>query len=381
MSIAIYALSGDPITNGHINIIERATKVFDTLVVGIGHNSEKNYMFTLEKRIDMAKVSLKRFKNVEVISYSGLLVDYAYFNNIPTIVRGIRNLTDLEMEKRLLQCGRSQELGIETFFLLSEKDYEHVSSGTVKVMQENSGFIYNYVPGVVKVNLEHKISDQTIFGITGEICTGKSYITDLLVKELSNPQGDLMAYNIDLDKLGHEILDGKIPTKVFKEVREKIAYYFGSRVVLRGGKIDRKALGDIVFGDNEKLRFLNDLMRTPIRTLFRSRLKYKKGIIFINSAILAESGWLPMCNNNVILINSDKDEQYKRLQDRYSNTKHIENRLKSQKSYDDKLSIIKNEIETTNYGNLFSIDNTKYNFESQFNTLIVNIKNFQRQLK
>ena len=96
MTRALYALSGDPITHGHLDIITRAAKAFDQLIVAIGVNRLKNYLFTLEEREEMARRSLVNLKNVKVMSFTGLLVDFAYENNVDVIVKGVRTNQDFE---------------------------------------------------------------------------------------------------------------------------------------------------------------------------------------------------------------------------------------------------------------------------------------------
>src|SRR6478735_5475633 len=98
MNRAIYAFSGDPITFGHLDIIERAAKIFDELIVAIGVNPSKKYLFTLEERAQMAKAATAHIPNSKVIYFYGLLVDYAYENNISTIIRGLRNSEDFNFE-------------------------------------------------------------------------------------------------------------------------------------------------------------------------------------------------------------------------------------------------------------------------------------------
>ena len=120
MKSAIYAFSGDPITFGHIDIIKRAATVFDRVVVAIGCNPAKKYLFSQEERTEMARRSLLNLKNVEVKTFQGMLVDFAYENNIDVIVKGIRSTTDFEYEMSLHNLGESQKLGIDTFILFTQ---------------------------------------------------------------------------------------------------------------------------------------------------------------------------------------------------------------------------------------------------------------------
>jgi len=117
MTRALYALSGDPITHGHLDIIQRAAKAFDQLIVAIGINQLKNYLFSLEEREEMARRSLANLKNVKVSSFTGLLVDFAYENNVDVIVKGVRSNQDFEYEHNLHLMSESQRLGIDTFLL------------------------------------------------------------------------------------------------------------------------------------------------------------------------------------------------------------------------------------------------------------------------
>lgn len=158
MKRAIYAASLDPITFGHIDIIERAVQMFDELVVAIGANPDKKYMFSLEERVDMARYSLAHIHNVRVTSFSGLLVDFAYEQRADAIVKGVRDVKDFSYEQLLHQVGVSQKLGIETILLFARKDLEHVSSSVVKAIQKEQGFIHEYVPLCVKQRLEERMS-------------------------------------------------------------------------------------------------------------------------------------------------------------------------------------------------------------------------------
>ena len=98
MTKAVYALSADPITFGHINIVERSAKIFDEVFVAIGDNPAKKYLFTKEERTKMAQISLAHLPNVQVTSFDGLLIDFAHENDISVMVRGIRNTNDMEYE-------------------------------------------------------------------------------------------------------------------------------------------------------------------------------------------------------------------------------------------------------------------------------------------
>ena len=222
MSRAIYAFSGDPITLGHIDIIKRAVNVFDELIVGIGFNPNKKYLFSLEERKTIAKKALADIKNVEVISFRGLLVDYAYENNIPTIIRGIRNSEDFNFELMLFQIGKSQKMKIDTFFIPARQELAHISSSAAKELQVEQGLIHEYVPLYTKQKIEEKLSHQYILGITGEIGVGKLYVCEKL-EELGKEAG-INVHTIDIDRIGHDNVRRRtflLPSAVQEDVTGK----------------------------------------------------------------------------------------------------------------------------------------------------------------
>ena len=117
--IALFPGSFDPITVGHVDIVIRSLDLFDKIIVGVGHNSQKNYMFPLQDRIDWIKACFEEYPQVEVKTYSGLTVDYCKEVNARFILRGLRTSVDFEFEKSIGQMNRYLESGIETIFLLS----------------------------------------------------------------------------------------------------------------------------------------------------------------------------------------------------------------------------------------------------------------------
>lgn len=333
---AIYAFSGDPITFGHIDIIKRATKVFDHLIVAIGNNTAKKYTFTLEERTAMATEATKDIKNITVTSFNGLLVDFAYMNGIPIIIRGIRNNKDFDYEYELYFINANQKYEIDTFFIPAKQDLTHVSSSAAKALQLEQGLIHEYVPVNVKKRLEQVISQQYIIGITGEIASGKSFLGDKLVTKAT--ENKVEAHNIDMDSLGHKLLSDTDPLSI--KVQSQVVETFPN--CTDNGTISRKLLGDIIFNDKLCLKQLNEIMREPLLLKLRQALYNKKGFIFINSALLAEFSMGYLCNNTVIITDVDVDTQYERLLDRNLTEKQIERRLQSQYDYTGKLAYFSN---------------------------------------
>lgn len=355
MTRALYALSGDPITHGHLDIITRAVKAFDQLIVAIGVNRLKNYLFTLEEREEMARRSLVNLKNVKVMSFTGLLVDFAYENNVDVIVKGVRTNQDFEYEQNLHLMGESQRLGIDTFLLFTKPELSHISSSAVKEIQKDQGLIQDYVSPYVKQCLEKKLSKQYIVGLTGEIGSGKSYVGEQLVQLAKKDK--ISAHNIELDLLAQQIQEDLSEEK-YELVRQEIIKNFGQEVAKKDGRIDRKALGEIVFADSEKLNKLNKIMRTPILVRLRKELKNKEGLIILNAALLAETQMMDLSNFNLILLDVNEQTQAQRLIKRGLSQEQIKRRLASQYDFAKKKKIIEQAISDHQYGRLFILDNS-----------------------
>lgn len=146
MKRAIYPGSFDPITFGHLDIIERASKIVDELVVGVLNNSAKNSLFSLEERVNMIEEMTKDMPNVKVGSFDGLLVDYMRKIDATIIVRGLRAVTDFEYELQIAQSNHVQNEEIDTIFLTTNLNYSYLSSTIVKEFASYGGDISRFVP-------------------------------------------------------------------------------------------------------------------------------------------------------------------------------------------------------------------------------------------
>ena len=144
--IAIVPGSFDPITYGHIDIINRSAQLFDEVIVSILVNPDKKYLFTLEEREEMINESIKDFKNVKVDSFSGLLVNYAKKVNSTVIVRGLRAVSDFEYEMQLTFMNKALDDNIETFYMMANKQYSFISSSIVKGVSGFGADLSKFVP-------------------------------------------------------------------------------------------------------------------------------------------------------------------------------------------------------------------------------------------
>lgn len=146
MKRAIYPGSFDPVTNGHVDIILRSSKIVDKLIVGVLNNSAKKSLFSVEERVSMLKELTKDLPNVEVTSFDGLLVDYMREIDASIIVRGLRAVTDFEYELQIAQTNHIENTDIETIFLTTNLQYSYLSSTIVKEFASYGGDISKFVP-------------------------------------------------------------------------------------------------------------------------------------------------------------------------------------------------------------------------------------------
>jgi pantetheine-phosphate adenylyltransferase len=320
MKTCIYPGSFDPCTLGHVDIIRRASNVFDRVCVAIGNNPSKKYTFSTIERKELLEKALSKFPNVYVSIFDGLLADFAYEQNIKTIIKGVRNNQDFDYERLLHEVSITQQSGIDTHILIADTKFNHVSSSAVRELCKHHGLIHEYVPYHVKQALEAKLNSQTIIGITGSIGCGKSYFTERLVDKLKyNIHSKIN--NVDLDLISHELYSREEP--VYVELQEKIEKIFGYNP-----KTHRKEIGQLVFNDDDALKMLNEIVRQPFLTLLRKKLKGR--IILLNGALLVEANLLSLCNNNVIVVNTSLENQIQNLKNRNLSESQIFRRINSQ---------------------------------------------------
>jgi pantetheine-phosphate adenylyltransferase len=146
MKIAIYPGSFDPITTGHLDIIQRSAKLVDKLIVGVLDNSTKETLFSVDERVELIKTVTNEFSNVETEAFKGLLVDFAKRQNANLIIRGLRATMDFEYELQMAQTNHKLDPGIETVFLTTNVEYSYISSTLVKEIGRFNGPIEKFIP-------------------------------------------------------------------------------------------------------------------------------------------------------------------------------------------------------------------------------------------
>ena len=160
MTKAVYPGTFDPMTYGHMDVIRRATQLFDEVIIGVLHNSAKTPLFSVEERVNILKKATKEIPNVKVMPFQGLAVDFAKACDAKVIVRGLRAITDFEYELQMAQTKRELESGVDTTFLITSLQYAYLSSTTVKEVAAFGGNISKFVPDFVAEEIQKKIIEK-----------------------------------------------------------------------------------------------------------------------------------------------------------------------------------------------------------------------------
>jgi pantetheine-phosphate adenylyltransferase len=387
MTTAIYAVSGDPWTKAHTNIVERSLQIVDRVIVAIGMNPKKNYAFPLEKRKSMAFLSIqhalaKYADRIIVDSFEGLLVDYAFMQNVNLLIRGMRDDIDFNFERSMFKVNITQK-GIDEILLFSHPDFEHISSSAVKELQRNQGDITNYVDLCVKQAMEVDLSGVRIFGITGQIGAGKTYVAN---KICTLGRSRMAFYNVELDVIARDLLT-KDQRPFAQEMRKKLIDFFGRiktvdsensfissvkhRLISSAGfaSADLKLLKREIFSSIKKLFMYNLITKEPILTEARHQMN-KPGFYLLNSALLAEGELSPMCNNNVLMVQASEDFRMKNLKDRNYSDEDLKSLTEAQMTGADKINALQLRRTTDSWGTLVQFVNGPELNDSSIESLV-----------
>jgi pantetheine-phosphate adenylyltransferase len=157
MRRAIYPGSFDPVTNGHLDVIERARKLFDEVIVAVAYNEQKQPLFSLEERLELLQATIAEQDGVQFAPMPGLLVDFAVQRNATAVVRGLRAVSDFEFEFQMALMNRKLEARVETIFLMPKEEYTYLSSRIVKEIARLGGDVAKFVPAAVADALRKKL--------------------------------------------------------------------------------------------------------------------------------------------------------------------------------------------------------------------------------
>ena len=158
MRLCIYPGTFDPITNGHIDVLQRAARLFDRVTVAVAISSAKHALFSTEQRVELIRANLAPMPNVDVVSFAGLLVEFARRQNAQAIIRGLRALSDFEFEFNMALMNRHLEPQVETIFVMPKEAYSYTSSTLVKQIAKLGGDIAHFVPANVAAALKQELA-------------------------------------------------------------------------------------------------------------------------------------------------------------------------------------------------------------------------------
>jgi pantetheine-phosphate adenylyltransferase len=156
MRRAIYPGSFDPVTNGHLDVVERARKLFDEVIVAVAHNDEKQPLFSLEERLDLLGKTVGKIDNVRIAQFKGLLIEFARAEKAGAVIRGLRAVSDFEFEFQMALMNRKLDTSVETIFLMPKEEYTYLSSRIVKEIARLRGDVSSFVPACVAQALSTK---------------------------------------------------------------------------------------------------------------------------------------------------------------------------------------------------------------------------------
>ncbi len=160
--IAVYPGSFDPVTYGHLDIIKRALKIFDKVVVAVAHNAEKGPLFDVSERVELLKRTLKELKRVEIDDFNGLVVDYVKKKNAAVVIRGLRMISDFEYEFQMALTNRKLSSDVETIFMMPSESYSYLSSKLIKEAAGLGADLKDFVPRFVEKAIKKKLLNSNI---------------------------------------------------------------------------------------------------------------------------------------------------------------------------------------------------------------------------
>lgn len=355
----------DGIHYGHLDIIRRASEIFDKVIIAVGNNETKKPIFTIDERVDMIKQNVKQWTNVEVDSFNGMISDFLYRKNINTIIRGVRNTNDFQAIQQVYDILWDTDFYYETIPLLSNVHNRHYSSSVVKGIEIHGGDISRYVPRYVKMKIEEKLSKRYFIGLTGMTGTGKNFISKLILKTAPD---NIQTHIIDFDLLNHHI-HTQLTDPQYINIRKEIIEMFGNHIHDTRNLsyeyffISPEELSKTIFSHPDYRRKLDDLsniLYEPMCHYFRDYIRENKmkGIIILNCAYLIEKDLLEMCNGNVILLNSEDKIRKERIIKRDNISEEIfEKRSSCQLSYELRKEITQIDIQNHGCGKIWELDN------------------------
>jgi pantetheine-phosphate adenylyltransferase len=348
---SLFAGSFDPITDGHLDIIYQAARYSDETIVAVLNNDQKagRYLFNLDTRLEMTRRAVQEMglnDKITVVATEPqtVLADLYLKYNCSILFRGIRNEADKAYEEQQMAAHKLILPTLQVGYLYPKEKVQHISSTLVKTFAHHHVDVSPYVPAFIKQELEEKVAGQYKIAVTGEMATGKSWVTDKLVEYL-NLTGH-SAKSIKLDNLIREIYDDQTPGSA--KLREDLVSLTQLKEVLNPGgqTVNRKVLAEFLFHPSTGAHRRDQIEQCTLPLLkmkYREALHNFRGIVVFEWAQLAEMGMGQWTNYNCIVVNSP--DRTKFIQNRGLSEKDVTERAKTQWSAEEKLQSLQDAAE------------------------------------
>ncbi len=384
MERALFPISADPLTYGHINIIAKAQRLCNQqLTVVVLDNYSKKHTLSLTLRAQLTRdVLATHWRNIgrstppPVIAWQGMLHELMLAEGVFTVIRGLRNAAELHYERSLIK-GYQAQLSpslqqVQPLYLLCDEAYQDISSSLVKNITLHGGDVTTFVPLPVKHQLERKLLNQQRVIVTGCIGAGKSTIIPKLVKFIAKHYRIKAHYiNLDtvVDTLYKQLAAGKLPT-----LKQQLTVHFKLKTQPSKAEIRKHILTASRSVAKAHLKFLELVMSPYIISTYRKILVGCEGVIFIEAPQAAEYQLLAESNGFVLFVSCHSTERQKRLHKAARFPKaELEQRIKLSGTEAVKLKQIKQQLNNFQYGKLLLYDNNTNNRFTQLNALCKNL--------
>ncbi|MDD5585472.1 MAG: pantetheine-phosphate adenylyltransferase [Alphaproteobacteria bacterium] len=384
---AAYLGSFNGFTNGHLDAVEKQAGIFDDVIVGIGVNPDKkDREFSLAELETNARHVVRHLPNVRVLSFSGLFTDFLQEQRAHVLVRGLRGGSEYEaqigMERyaewhNARRAWEDKHKGV-TFYLPAASGKEFISSSLVKAVMREQGDVEGMAPASTVAQLQARRERQYPYGLTGMSGAGKGYVAGKF-REIANELCIPLHYE-DMDLIPHDIL-GSRPEADYVLLRREIGKTFGRKLVNGDGSIERSMLGPLLFKSPKKMAKFNAMMRGRVLLRLRKNLNRRKGILLMDSALLAEAKWTNLVNHNVLVADADLATRTARLEKRADLTpEQVLRRAASQFTTEKKIAITRQAIAAADYGSVQVLENngqlTDRDFRAAFDGMLKQIDIF-----
>lgn len=358
MTTAVYPGSFDPMTWGHVRLVEQAAHAFAQVVVAVGINTAKNCLFTQAERVELARKAVAHLPNVTVQPFAGLLTRFLAEQQYHVVIRGLRGGQDMDDNflQELFAWSQMEGVGVTPFYMPPKPGEAFLSSSLLKTALREQADASAMAPLSSIHAVQTRLLGQYLLGVTGPSGAGKTHICRQFQK-LGAARG-LDVHHVDIDTLVHAIYTYK-DEPIYAHVRQAIVAHFGPDMQDAQGHINRKALAELVFSDVAARTTLEGLVYGPLMVLLRQTLRGLTGLVLVDAPTLAEAGWLNVVNNHVLLVAADADTTTRRLQERYDiGELSIRQRQAAQGTPTTKEGLIRHTIEVDGYGALTVLDNS-----------------------